>query len=208
MASGDLSGDPEWHGRWLTRPVLELKDPGLDRTTKMALASYQEAVDAAGGYAEQVEFAAKDFPKKNQKSNRAFRVVRAQLERMCASPGRCAWCEDSEAGEIDHIRPKSLYPGETFSWPNFLRCCGGCNKAKGDRFALVEGDELVDITRRPRALVVPPRRGTHAVIDPRVEDPLRLLELASRAGRSDSSQGSGCRRPKSTGPITRPVCWT
>ena len=143
----------------------------------MALASYQATVDSAEGYAEQVKVAAAEFRRVNQASNPAFRVVRDRLELMCASPGRCAWCEDSEAGEIDHIRPKALYPHETFSWPNFLRSCSGCNRAKGARFALVDNDELVDVTRRRGAPVVPPRKGRHALIDPRAEDPLLLLEL-------------------------------
>ena len=162
--------------------MLELHDPGIDRSIVATLARHQSAVDAAGGYAEQVKAAAAEFTRRNRKSNPAFRVVRAQLERMCTSPGRCAWCEDSEAGEIDHIRPKALYPGETFSWPNLLRSCGGCNRAKGDKFALVDNDELVDVTRRRGTPVVPPPRGRHAVIDPRVEDPMRLLELDIAGG--------------------------
>ena len=182
MASGDLSCDPERRGRWLTRSVLELHDPGIDGRTVAALARYQATVNAAGGYAEQVEAAAAEFKSRNRDTNAAFRVVRAQLDRMCASPGRCAWCEDSEAREIDHIRPKALYPGEAFSWPNLLRSCSGCNRAKGDGFALVDNDELLDVTRRPRAPVVPPPSGRHAVIDPRVEDPMRLLELDIAGG--------------------------
>ena len=164
--------------------MLQLHDSGIDRRIAEALAGYQASLDAAGGYAEQVAAAAAEFARRNRASNATFQTVRETLERMCASPGRCAWCEDSEAGEIDHIRPKALYPEQTFAWPNLLRACSGCNRFKSDRFALVDGGDgdLVDITRARRAPVVPPPPGKHALIDPRAEDPLALLELDIVAG--------------------------
>ena len=164
--------------------MLELHDPRIDRSTVATHARYQSAVDAAGGYATLSKSRPRRLSSHVGTGNRTLPsgLVRAQLERMCTSPGRCAWCEDSEAGEIDHIRPKALYPGETFSWPNLLRSCGGCNRAKGGKFALVDNNELVDITRRHGTPVVPPRTGRHAVIDPRVEDPMRLLELDIAGG--------------------------
>lgn len=141
------------------------------------LASYQATVDAAGTYADQVRAAEREFMRRNRASNPAFRTVRTQLGRMCASPGRCAWCEDSEAGEIDHIRPKSFYPEQTFSWPNFLRVCGACNRFKGPAFAVLDDGELVHIARGQGDPVTPPPAGRPALIDPRAEDPLSLLEL-------------------------------
>ncbi len=104
-------------------------------------------------------------------------LLRTQLEKMCANPRRCAWCEDSDANQIDHIRPKALYPEQTFAWPNFLRACGGCNNVKRDRFAITAAERLVDVTRQRNAPVVPPLGGSQALIDPRVEDPLEFLEL-------------------------------
>ena len=111
MASRDLSGDPERRGQWLTRPVLELHDPGIDRSTAATLARYQSAVDAAGGYAEQVKAAAAEFTRRNRKSNPAFRVVRTRLERMCASPGRCAWLRKFGGARDRSHPPQGLYPG-------------------------------------------------------------------------------------------------
>lgn len=157
--------------------MLRLTDPGIDQDTSATLAGYQATVTAAGGYAAQVEAAREEFRRRNRASNPTFKIVRTQLERMCTSPGRCGWCEDSEAREIDHIKPKALYPEEVFAWPNFLRACGTCNKTKGDRFALMIGRDTVDITRGANQPVVRPPGGPAALIDPRTEDPIEFVEL-------------------------------
>ncbi|MCE2425464.1 MAG: hypothetical protein J4F45_10250 [Pseudomonadales bacterium] len=120
------------------------------------------------------------FKIRNTEKNAAFRVIRRQLRRMSASPQRCGWCEDSEAGEIDHIRPKGLFPEHTFVWDNFLGACGVCNNRKGSRFAILGPNGLVDITRQRDEPVIKPPSGPSALIDPRVEDPLILLELEAR----------------------------
>ena len=99
---------------------------------------------------------------------------------MCTAPHRCGWCEDSEAGEIDHIRPKTLYPERTFVWQNYLGACGVCNNKKGNHFAILVENGLVDVTRHPSQPVVQPPPGRSALIDPRFEDPLAFLELEAR----------------------------
>ena len=99
---------------------------------------------------------------------------------MCAAPQRCGWCEDSEAGEIDHIRPKTLYPERTFVWENYLGACGVCNNKKGSQFAILRQSGLVDVTRQRNQPVVRPPAGRSGLIDPRFEDPLDFLELEAR----------------------------
>ncbi|WP_334597259.1 retron system putative HNH endonuclease [Pseudomonas alvandae] len=53
-----------------------------------------------------------------------------------STEGKCAFCEciPSEGGniEVEHFRPKSLYPSETFEWENLLPACRRCNSAKDD----------------------------------------------------------------------------
>lgn len=160
--------------------MLRLRDPGIDPATAQALAGYQAEVAAAGDYADQLDAAQALFKSRNTERNAAFRVVRRQLRQMCASPHRCGWCEDSEAGQIDHIRPKALFPEYTFVWENYLGACGVCNNRKGNRFAILAPNGLVDITRQRDEPVVRPPAGPSALIDPRVEDPLTLLELEAR----------------------------
>ena len=157
--------------------MLRLIDPGLDANTVQVLASYQAEVDQAGDYAAQVDAGRRLFRRRNTVRNPTFVVVRDQLQAMTASPYRCGWCEDSEAGQIDHVRPKALYPEHVFAWANYVPACGICNLSKGDRFAVLSGDSVVDVTRRRGQPVRPPRPGESVVIDPRSEDPLMYMEL-------------------------------
>jgi hypothetical protein len=50
--------------------------------------------------------------------------------------GKCAYCESKIGhvywGDIEHIRPKSLFPGERFAWPNLTLVCAVCNNHKSD----------------------------------------------------------------------------
>ena len=157
--------------------MVHLEDPGIDEITTRTLKQYQANVDAAGHYASRIAAARTLFERRNTTQNATFRVVRTQLSKMCASPHRCGWCEDSEANQIDHIRPKALYPQRTFVWENYLPACGVCNNGKGDRFAIMSDGGMVDVTRHRGDSVVPPRSGDPALVDPRFEDPLEFLEL-------------------------------
>lgn len=157
--------------------MLRPRDPGLDAETAQGLATYQAEVDGAGDYAARVEAGESLFSRYNRRRNRVFDVVRRTLEDMCFGVQRCGYCEDSVGDEIEHIRPKSLYPERTFAWENYLLACGGCNRAKGGNFSVLDGGGLVNVARRPGAPVLEPAAGTPALIDPRREDPLKFLAL-------------------------------
>ena len=58
-----------------------------------------------------------------------WRNFHADLEK--AFGGLCAYCEERSRGEIDHFRPKSLFPESVYSWSNWLFACHDCNNAKG-----------------------------------------------------------------------------
>ena len=92
------------------------------------------------------------------------------------------YCEDSVADEIEHFRPKDLYPEYVFVWMNFLYVCGLCNGRKNNRFAVIHprSGDVLNVTRPLRAPVVPPPTGDAALIDPRREDPLAFLMLDLR----------------------------
>jgi uncharacterized protein (TIGR02646 family) len=53
-----------------------------------------------------------------------------------SSNEKCAFCEckPSEGGniEIEHFKPKSIYPQFTFEWSNFLPSCRKCNGSKSN----------------------------------------------------------------------------
>jgi uncharacterized protein (TIGR02646 family) len=59
-----------------------------------------------------------------------------------SSHDKCAYCEcnPTEGGyiEVDHFKPKSLYPENIFDWDNLLPACARCNKAKSDHDTVKE----------------------------------------------------------------------
>ena len=155
--------------------MLHLIDSGLDSETSLRLSGYQGEVDAACTYAEQVE-AGKDLFDRYS-GNVLFRTVRNRLAVMCSGARRCGYCEDSVGDEVEHIKPKDLYPERTFVWENYLLACGQCNRGKSSRFLVIVCGGLVDVTRRRNAPVLRPPEGSPALIAPRDEDPLAFLDL-------------------------------
>ena len=48
---------------------------------------------------------------------------------------KCAFCETNvERWDVEHFRPKSLYPWLAFSWDNLLLACPTCNGNKSNHF--------------------------------------------------------------------------
>ena len=50
--------------------------------------------------------------------------------------GRCVYCEasvdDVSYPHVEHLLPKSLFPGRAHDWENLAWACERCNKSKGD----------------------------------------------------------------------------
>lgn len=159
--------------------MIRWPDRTLPQRTQKTLETYQRAVDAVPDYEQRVQHATKTFSAHNIKGNKVFDAVKYALTRMCSGARRCGYCEDSAADEIEHIKPKSLYPELTFVWLNYLYACGPCNTSKSSKFAVFDFQtgNLVDVQRKPKAPIVPPAPGTPALIDPRVEDPSDFLFL-------------------------------
>ena len=73
---------------------------------------------------EQVKAAKTLFKSRNRKENRTFAAVRKELADLCSGSRRCMYCDDSVADEVEHFRPKDLYPEVVFAWMNYLYACG------------------------------------------------------------------------------------
>ncbi|MEZ4363860.1 MAG: hypothetical protein R3B48_27040 [Kofleriaceae bacterium] len=143
------------------------------------LQAYQSRIDALPTYAERVKSAAEEFRRANTSTNEVFREIKRTLEEMTTPSARCMYCEDSLANEIEHYRPKGLYPESTFDWLNYLYACGSCNRNKGGRFALFAANtgEVTDVTRKINMPIEPPIVGDPLLLDPRFDDAARLLRL-------------------------------
>ncbi len=159
--------------------MIRLPDISLPDQTRENLRSYQNEVDSIPDYSERVENAKRLFKNRNRSANSTFRAVRSTLDQMCQGSRRCAYCEDSYADEIEHIRPKDLYPEQVFVWKNYLYSCGPCNGPKNNHFKIFkqETGQLLDVSRRRGDPIVPPPKGNHVLIDPRKENPLDYMAL-------------------------------
>ncbi|MEK7676451.1 MAG: HNH endonuclease [Verrucomicrobiota bacterium] len=70
----------------------------------------------------------------NARKSRWFGEVLSKLRTM-AGPGEpCMLCDANESTDIEHYRPKSIYPTLALTWENLLWACTACNRFKGDRF--------------------------------------------------------------------------
>ncbi len=162
--------------------MIRVRNGRLPKPVSNRLKQYQEEVDSAGGYADRVAAAKTRFGSRNRKDNAAFVAIRKKLNAMCSGLGRCMYCEDAPADEVEHHRPKDLYPELVFVWRNYLYACGPCNGPKNNQFAVIDSatGRLVDVSRPRRARIAPPASGESALIDPRKEDPLEFLMLDLR----------------------------
>lgn len=151
----------------------------LPQQTQTELGQYQQAIDSLPDYKMRVGRASEMFGTYNRKGNTTFDAIKTELTIMCSGAQRCGYCEDSVADEVEHIKPKGLYPEATFVWLNYLYACGPCNGPKYNRYAVFDPQtgRLVDVQRKPKAPVIPPRPGAPVLIDPRTEDPCDFLWL-------------------------------
>ena len=46
----------------------------------------------------------------------------------------CGYCEELCKGEVDHFRPKSVFPREVYVWDNWVYACHTCNNSKGEEW--------------------------------------------------------------------------
>jgi uncharacterized protein (TIGR02646 family) len=160
--------------------MIRIRSRRLDADTRKGLDGYQAHVNSGQTYEARVERAKAHFEAKNTSKDRVFKVVRKLLEAMSPGPVRCMYCEDSFANQVEHFRPKDLYPEVAFAWSNFLYSCSSCNVSKSNTFAVLAGGvtpKLIDVTRKRGAPVVPPSKGKPALINPLKEDPLQFFEL-------------------------------
>lgn len=61
-----------------------------------------------------------------------WRQFRGTLSRAFA--GLCAYCEETDRGEVDHFRPVSKFPQLVYEWTNWLFACHNCNMVKSNQW--------------------------------------------------------------------------
>ena len=53
---------------------------------------------------------------------------------MAGDTRTCMFCDHNEPTDIEHFKPKTEFPADTFDWRNMLWVCTSCNRLKGSRF--------------------------------------------------------------------------
>jgi uncharacterized protein (TIGR02646 family) len=159
--------------------VIQLPKVSLSKEAKAGLKRLQNKINKNADYTKRVESAKTAFSNQNKPENKTFKVVRETLTMMCPGARRCGYCEDSVADEVEHIKPKDLYPEVVFVWENYLYACGPCNGPKNNQFAVLSKTtgELIEVTRKHADPVKPPKKGNPALINPRKENPFDFLAL-------------------------------
>ena len=155
--------------------MLQLPKIELGSKWQKYLNQWQQEINGLASYSEKVEQAKAKY--ENKIKTVTFKNIRGTLATMCSGNRRCCYCEDSCADEVEHIRPKSLYPEFVFVWENYLYACGLCNPKKNNKYAVIVGNKIQPITRKKNDPIVPPPVGNDAFINPRIENPLDFLEL-------------------------------
>lgn len=143
------------------------------------LKEYQDEINILGTFAERSNTAKDSFKSKNKKTNKTFQAVKENLTKMCSGARRCVYCEDSVGDEVEHIRPKDLYPELCFVWENYVYACGNCNGPKSNKFAVFRDNDGTFYDTSTDKGVQPPN-GEDAIINPRIEDAMNYCMLDLR----------------------------
>jgi len=162
--------------------MIRLRRASLPPTPLTQLEALQTQIDILPVYSARVSQAKQQFQRQNKPSNSTFSEVREALTKMCSGARRCCYCEDSYADEVEHIKPKDLYPEETFRWENYLYACGPCNGPKNNQFSVFSSTTglLTNVTRKRSDPVEAPEHGSPVLINPRWEDSLKFMKLDLR----------------------------
>ena len=104
-------------------------EAALDARTRKFLAKRHAVATALAPHHTRIDPYWKSFRATNSGKNLA-----AKLSGLFH--GKCAYCEQESAKDVEHYRPKSLYPGMMFLWTNFLWACKNCDTDKLDKYPL------------------------------------------------------------------------
>lgn len=157
--------------------MIRPRPKNISKRTQSRLNDLQKKVNAQATFQEKVAKAQSLWKSRNSSNTGriAFEEIKETLIKMYISEEEiCPYCEHNEAGDIEHISPKSFFPNKTFKWKNYLLACKEYNTGyKLDKcFVLTPSGDIIYVERGKK----PPYQNT-AFINPRIEDPNRFLIL-------------------------------
>lgn len=106
----------------------------------------------------------------------AFSEIKTALITICIGVEICNYCEQSEASDIEHILPQSLFPSQAFMWSNYLLACKKCNTThKLDAMYVFNPGGSANAFWVERG--TEPPTADYAYIQPRLENPMDWMQL-------------------------------
>lgn len=145
------------------------------------LKRWQSQIDQQIYFRDKVDTARNLWPQKSR--TLAIQKIRQELKSVSGVMERCHYCGGAEAHQIEHFRPKAIYPEHTFNWDNMLLACDKCNTSKGERFAICQGSRVLEVVAPSDSNICwqafPTQPG---LLNPRTEDPLMFLHLDLETG--------------------------
>lgn len=158
--------------------MLQLKSKNLSDSCQTYLDGQQSIIDGLPLFADKSLQAGRLWKSKTGPlaGKTAFAEIKNTLILMCIGVEICNYCEQSEASDIEHILPKSLFPSQTFAWVNYLLACKKCNSDhKKDGMYVFNPGGSVNAVWVDRG--TEPPTNDYAYIHPRLENPMEWMKL-------------------------------
>ncbi|MBT1686433.1 HNH endonuclease [Dawidia soli] len=161
--------------------MIQLTSKNISLSSLAHLSAVTQTIMQGASFEDQVQKAKSKWNNKGSGLGQgAFADIKKTLLEMCVGVEICAYCEQNEATDIEHIFPKRLYPEKAFSWENYIFACSKCNTHhKSDKFKIFDPKNSVietDITPKRGTFTKPPTEDS-LFINQRIEDPMDFFEL-------------------------------
>lgn len=159
--------------------MLPLTNKNLSNLSLRHLAKRQSDINGKTPFLAQAARAGYLWDNKSQSKagKRTFTEIKSTLISMCVGVEICNYCEQSEASDIEHILPKSLFPSQAFVWTNYLLACKKCNTThKLDAMYVFQptgSSNTIWVARGTQ-----PPTTDYACIQPRLENPMDWMQLS------------------------------
>ena len=161
--------------------MIHLNSKSIDASSNAHLEKVQKEITDEPSFETQAKKASAKWDSKTSGAGKSvFKNIKDTLIEMCVGVEICAYCEQNEATDIEHIYPKKLYPEKSFTWDNYVLACGKCNTHhKSDKFKIFNplNSSIEEDVTPPRGKYIQPANDDALFINQRIENPMALLEL-------------------------------
>lgn len=153
--------------------MIQVQRPTLSKAESKTLSDWQSDIDSHASHETRRVYAQTLWERNRRR--KAFESIEQAIQKTCFGAGRCVYCEDSGAHQVEHIRPKHHYPRQTFDPRNLTYACGWCNGPKLDRWKYFHPSTSAEVLAQDA--IEPPVLARDVMIHPVDDDPLSLLWL-------------------------------